>query len=203
MSGLEPSFDVLMATFNQRLEKGMTNIDASDEEKEALRKKFADQFSDNIKLGLAVVFGNDGSLVGTAGAAAAADLPPPSSTSAQIVDIGADDLQAQESAMVLATSRRSRYPLKAAKYLEKTLKKNRTMLKNLQTDIPKKEINVGECDADSHKKVEEQLNKISEDIGYCRRSVTNSVEKSDRLVESFRILRNTEVACSNKKQRQN
>jgi len=200
MSGLEPSFDVLMATFNQRLEKGMTNIDASDEEKEALRKKFADQFSDNIKLGLAVVFGNDGSLVGTAGAAAAADLPPPSSTSAQIVDIGADDLQAQESAMVLATSRRSRYPLKAAKYLEKTLKKNRTMLKNLKTDIPKKEINVGDCDADSNIRVEEQLNKISADIGYCRRSVTNSVEKSDRLVESFRILRNTEVVCSNKKQ---
>ena len=42
------------------------------------------------------------------------------------------------------------------------------MLKNLKTDIPKKEINVGECDADSYRKVEEQLNKISEDIGYCR-----------------------------------
>ena len=61
-----------------------------------------------------------------------------------------------------------RYPLKAAKYLEKTLKKNRTMLKNLKTDIPKKEINVGDCDADSNIRVEEQLNKISEDIGYCR-----------------------------------
>lgn len=60
-----------------------------------------------------------------------------------------------------------RYPQKAAKYLEMTLKKNRTMLKTLQTNVSKKDVVDPGTDVDNVE-VEGNLKQAADAIEFCR-----------------------------------
>lgn len=78
MSGLESTQETLTNAFKARVEEGLSKLEASESDKEILRKRLFETFNDNAKRSLAVVFGKDGNVSSNVGAAAAADLDPAS-----------------------------------------------------------------------------------------------------------------------------
>jgi len=173
MVGIDSCVADILNSFNNVVEQGLTQSEASQAESEVLREKFNTVFSDNIRLGLAKVFGTT------------AQAPPET-------EVTIDELMEQEDALLSVVGRRSRYPSKAASLLAMTLKKNRVMLKGLKVKITKDKVDLsGVKEGD----VSECFNQASKNLKRSKDLVVESSDKTSRLVDSYKILKNAEEAC--------
>lgn len=180
MVNLDSCVAELVQSFGSEVEKGMTEGEASEEERQILGEKFRTAFRDNIKLGLATVFAQT----------EPAKVQPPPQTEVTI-----DDLMQQEEALLRVVGRRSRYPAKAASFLGMTLKKNRAMLKGLKVNITREKVDLSGVTGNHSEQVEKCFEKVTSDLKSCKDLVVDNTSKMSRLVESYKILKNAEDAC--------
>merc|ERR1712059_104757 len=115
--------------------------------------------------------------------AAAVDLPP--------TDITVDDMMARDDAVLRLASRRKRYPDVAAQYLGRTLKKNRTMLKELQVSLPEQQ-GLGEglarVEVNPDNGTKEVSARVAENLACCKQLVVTNGEKTGSMVDALGVL---------------
>jgi len=152
--------------------------DMDEQDKQDLKFKYMEQFGQNIKYGIKKTFG----VCGTPGAAA--DLPLED-------DVTVDDIESMQYAMANATSRRARYPKAMSEKLEKTLEANYKTLQVLKADIP--EIEIGNPTGSTNLDLQRNsLQAASNTIKACQKKLTDSLEKPDRLITAFNIIKSNQ-----------
>eukprot|EP00092_Neocalanus_flemingeri_P093744 GFUD01119176.1.p1 GENE.GFUD01119176.1~~GFUD01119176.1.p1 ORF type:complete len:187 (+),score=42.33 GFUD01119176.1:38-598(+) len=180
MVNLDSCVAELAEGFDAVVDKSLAQSEASHEERELLREKFRTAFKTNIELGLATVFAQTDS---------AKEHAPPQT------EVTVDDLMLQEGALLRVVGRRNRYPAKAASLLGMTLKKNRTMLKGLKVNITREKVDLSGVTENHSEVLENCFVKVNSDLKCCKDLVVENMDKTSRLIESYKILKNTEEAC--------
>ena len=97
--------------------------------------------------------------------------------------------------MISTTSRRKRYPKKAALRLEMIYKKNRKSLKELTVKTEKRKIDLSDLNVQPNKDIATLFDVTSKKLKQNQDDVINKREKVNRLVDAFKILKNVEDAA--------
>ena len=182
---MDSCVNLLASSLNENLEDILAEEDWAENEKTFVKEKLLEVFRDNIGFSLSAVFCSNGSR---------ADVPK---------EVSIDDLIKQEEAILRVAHHRRRDPKNAAAYLGMTLKKNRKMLKNMKVKIDKYEflpgiINDAISEEASSVKKKSYMRQIIKDVKQCREISARNSEKIGKLIESYKILRNTENALFDK-----
>ena len=97
--------------------------------------------------------------------------------------------------MLSTTSRRKRYPKKAAQRLEMIYKKNRKSLKELKVKTEKRKIDLSDFDVQPKEDVATLFDVTAKKLKENQDDVINKREKVNRIVDAFKILKNVEDAA--------
>ena len=104
-------------------------------------------------------------------------------------------LSISEEALLSTTSRRKRYPKKAAQRLEMIYKKNRKSLKELKVKTEKRKIDLSDFNVQPKKDVATLFDVTAKKLKENQDDVINKREKVNRIVDAFKMLKNVEDAA--------
>jgi len=171
--------EVILATFQSSLDKKLeeeSNLSAAD--KQALRDRFMTHFKQNLHYSLVTCYGK---------------RTTPAPTPPTAAETEADQVERLYNAVNTATSRRARYPSKAAKMLDKTLSTNQEILRMLKADaavMGEACLNEAKVSEDMISNRANNINSLADDIDECKRNFLANSEKIKSLSQSFQILQN-------------
>ena len=193
MTDLEFVVAELAKSFDKIVQESLNEADVKDEEKELISERFSTAFKDNMKLGLVTVFG----------VKETAPSQTPVKTEVSIEDVIKQGLQYRhdylfnkflfclEEALLRVVGRRRRYPRNASALLGMTLKKNRNMLKGLKVNITKEKLDLSGITTASSEDMDRDFQKVGSILEDSKVLAAQNSDKLDRIIESYKILRNS------------
>jgi len=169
---------VMSNHFEALINEQLTKCDIGENEKNILREKFVSVFKDNIKLGLASL---------------AVKSEPGQPQPTVQTEVTLEDVQGKEDALNALASRRKRYPARITGLLQKTYKKNRESLIELNVNISKDEKEELGWPGSSEK-IERLYDAGIKKLKHNQQVGEQQKEAAASLVAAFKILKNAEEA---------
>jgi len=169
--------------FDVKIAEALAVTDVTEDEKIRLAARYKQVFRDNIRQGLANVFGPN--IPETAGAAG--DLIPS-------IEVTPEDLEEQDEVLDHLVSRRKRYPAVAAKLLATTLQKNRSMLQGLKVNAELPVVDLSDVTVSPSLDTVASMETVSREVKQARTQVVEAGNKAGQLVSACKILAGTEGA---------
>jgi hypothetical protein len=193
---LDSAMSEIVEKFDRKVEEIIKELEADDDEKMKVKERFAQAFRDNMRLGMATVFGDYVKENVASKKDNENNVTPPKNVTAPPTDVTVEDMMSRDDAVLNLAGRRKRYPEQTSNFLSKALKKERTMLKDLKVNLPNQVVDPKLDTVDVEQKdTEKLLVKVVSDLATCKELVVSNRKDANKLEVASKILERVGDAC--------